>query len=58
MTDDELLYHQMMTTFVDHVHPTQIRMIDHKYNTCLNETLNNSVAKYAPKKNASVVQNL
>ena len=49
MADDEQLYHQMMTAFVDHIQRSQLKMLDHKYDTCLNEALNNSVAKYAPK---------
>ena len=49
ITDHEELYHQMMTSLLDFISPEQLKMLWHKYDTCLNEALNQSVASFAPK---------
>ena len=46
---DEQLYHQMLTCIADFITPKELRMLWHKYDTALNESLNYSIAVFAPK---------
>ena len=46
---DEQLYHQMLTSLAEFITPNELWMLWHKYDTSLNESLNNSIAAFAPK---------